>query len=388
MTSVQSPMLKQLASSIQQQDSNAFERFWEQICHSGTPLIETGEDGNWLVTFLWKEADEALQPDEKIYALGGVAGWGLEPFQNLPETPLYYRTVRTEPRLPSLYYLSVRDSYGDDWGSRIQNLQNDKWNPSVFEHLPPPDSPDAERKRASIVQLPNLPTTPYLERQAGQPQGTISEHRLASVCLGAERRLWMYQPADCDLHRSLGLLLLTDGWTYLQECQVPTILHNLIATGQMPPCVAVFLDNPADQRTTDLIDGPDFGRYVIEEVLPFVRTHCALDLAPERTVIGGMSDGGMFALQQACQHPEIFGHVLSQSADLMREHTLHDATIPARVLLQYGTFERDALQEAHHDLYHQLHQSGTDVLLQSYPGGHESLSWREVFGDGLLTLLR
>jgi len=64
--------------------------FWAEMTTAGTPLVEAGEDGTTLVTFLWRET----QPTDRVAIMGGPGGY--VPADNLMSrlegTDIWYRT--------------------------------------------------------------------------------------------------------------------------------------------------------------------------------------------------------------------------------------------------------------------------------------------------------
>jgi len=71
--------------------------------------------------------------------------------------------------------------------------------------------------------------------------------------------------APCDV------LLLFDGWAYLEYVPTPTILDNLLAEGRIRPKVAVIVDYPTvEARHDELPCNPRFADLLAQELLPWV----------------------------------------------------------------------------------------------------------------------
>jgi enterochelin esterase-like enzyme len=126
--------------------------------------------------------------------------------------------------------------------------------------------------------------------------------RYESRMLKNKRRLWVYTPPD---YRPDGkpyrLLVLFDGWQYVQLTPTPTILDNMIADGAIPPLVAVMVD-PVD-RFSELALNQTFSDFMANELTPWIRQRYHVTEKPEQTVIGGLSLGGMAAAYTALRHP-------------------------------------------------------------------------------------
>ena len=93
------------------------------------------------------------------------------------------------------------------------------------------------------------PLPPEATRQLGVPAGEIREYMRwaqSTVYPDTERDFWVYVPANCDdRDTSSSLLVVQDGKSYLQPdglVRTATILDNMIASGALPPTVAVFLE--------------------------------------------------------------------------------------------------------------------------------------------------
>lgn len=93
------------------------------------------------------------------------------------------------------------------------------------------------------------------EEQDGVPQGTvISNEPLESTVYPLTRRAWWtYVPAQYDAATPAPVLFFQDGGGYLAKdgaCRATTVLDNMIAKGEIPPTIGVFL-NPGVRYTAD-----------------------------------------------------------------------------------------------------------------------------------------
>ncbi len=100
---------------------------------------------------------------------------------------------------------------------------------------------------------------------------------------------------------------------------VPTVFDNLIAKGDMPVTVAVFI-NPGSgpgeggrgQRSVEYDTLSDrYARFLLEEILPEVEKTVKLRHDPESRAIAGISSGGICAWTVAWERPDEFRKVLS-----------------------------------------------------------------------------
>ena len=143
------------------------------------------------------------------------------------------------------------------------------------------------------------------------------------------RRYWVYVPAGYDPAEPPNLLVFQDGQRATNPggaLRVPTVLDNLIARGEIPPTLGVFvtpgnlsehypdnlgMSNP-DHRAPeyDALDDT-YVRMLTEELLLEVARRWRFAEAPERRAIGGTSSGAIAAFTAAWHRPQAFGNVIS-----------------------------------------------------------------------------
>src|SRR5438034_6379532 len=105
-------------------------------------------------------------------------------------------------------------------------------------------------------------------------------------------------------------MIFQDGVRQYQRF-VPTAFDNLIAAGDMPPTVGVFLDPGTFADTTvsnrsfeyDTLSD-QYARFVLDEILPVVEGRRRLRQDAASRAIGGMSSGGICAFTVAWQRPD------------------------------------------------------------------------------------
>lgn len=151
----------------------------------------------------------------------------------------------------------------------------------------------------------------------------------SKIIAGTVRRYWVYVPSGYDAKSPPNLLVFQDGQRATNpngSLRLPTVLDNLIAKGDIPPTLGVFvtpghlserypddlgMSNPNHRAEEyDVLDDT-YGRMLIEELLPHVaKTHSFSD-DPRRRVIGGTSSGAIAAFTVAWHRPEAFGNVIS-----------------------------------------------------------------------------
>ncbi len=172
--------------------------------------------------------------------------------------------------------------------------------------------------------------TPDHEVRAGVAQGKLLPMPAwgSKIYPGTTRDWWVYVPANYRPDGSAALMVFQDGHDYVNpkgNWRVPTVFDNLIASGAMPPTVAVFVNpghDPARGRpatpwrvSNRSLEynalGDRYARFLLEEILPEVEKQFPLSRDPARRAIGGASSGAIAAFTAAWERPESFGKVFS-----------------------------------------------------------------------------
>src|SRR5437016_10639476 len=169
------------------------------------------------------------------------------------------------------------------------------------------------------------------ERAPGVPKGRVEKFLFAEsrVFPDTTRDCWIYIPAQYDGSKPAALMVFQDGGGYVSETggqRVPIVFDNLIAKGEMPVTIGVFI-NPgnrtaesssaagANNRSFEYDSlGDAYAKFLIDEFLPFVTQKFGVKLTddPELRAICGMSSGAICAFTVAWERPNSFRKVLSQ----------------------------------------------------------------------------
>ena len=187
----------------------------------------------------------------------------------------------------------------------------------------------------------------------------------SNVLEGTRRHVWVYLPAERDPDQELALMVFQDGHAYVDlegQVRVPTVFDNLIAAGDIPRIVGVFVNpghkgeeehgadgwKPRSNRSVEYDSlGDAYARFVIDELLPHIEERFGLKISkdPRKRAICGMSSGGICAWTVAWERPDSFGRVLSHIGSFtnIRGGHVYPALIrkterkPIRVFLQDGS---------------------------------------------------
>lgn len=228
-----------------------------------------------------------------------------------------------------------------------------------------------------------------------------------------EHEYSLYVPAQYDPAGSNGLLVCFDGKHYLgPECDVPAVLDNLIAAGELPPLVAVFVQPGAQGPGLPVYGGEGnrsieydsigdaCARFLLEELLPQATQGLAISSDPQLRMVCGLSSGGLCAFNVAWERPDAFGKVASHCGsfvNLRGGHALAPAVRatarkPLRVFLQTGVNDLDicfgSWVLANQNMASALSYRGYDHQLVIGEGGHSLAHGGAIFPDTLRWLFR
>jgi enterochelin esterase family protein len=205
------------------------------------------------------------------------------------------------------------------------------------------------------------------------------------------------------------LLILFDGNAYKDDSSMPLaiILNNLIAEKKIPPLVAAFVYQ-TQNRDKELTCNATFCDFLVSELVPWMRQNYPVTKDPVRTILGGLSYGGLMSTYCAHLHPELFGNVLSMSGayawfpgienagyrDPAAEGWLPGEFIKPprqeiRFYLAAGKFENltpYSLLEANRRFRDILLCKGYDVHYREFTGGHDPTGFRGAFVEGMTRL--
>lgn len=195
-------------------------------------------------------------------------------------------------------------------------------------------------------------------------------------------------------------------------CRAPERIDSLIATGDIPPMIGVYLQ-PGIVYGTDgevlrynrsnEFDAPDgrFARFLETELLPAVRSlrtadgkEIALRPGAGNAMIFGLSSGGIAAFNAAWQRPDLFGRVYSgcgtfvpmRGADGLQSLVRKSEPRRIRVFLQDGYSDSwnplfGSWYEANRMLASALEFAGYDCAFDWSEGGHSVVRTSAIFPD-------
>jgi enterochelin esterase family protein len=245
------------------------------------------------------------------------------------------------------------------------------------------------------------------------PKGVLTQQPKwkSRIFAGTERDWWVYVPAQYKAGTPACVMVFQDGGGY--KDYVPTVFDHLIAKGEMPVTVGIFI-NPgtfADGKSNRSFEydtlSDQYARFLLEEILPEVEKTVELRHDAEGRAIAGISSGGICAWTVAWEHPYQFSKVLSwvgsftniASGPTRREggHN-YPALIrktpkkPIRVFLQDGANDLDNANGnwplANQTLAKSLSYANYDYRFEYGQGFHSNRHGRAILPDTLRWLWR
>ena len=146
-----------------------------------------------------------------------------------------------------------------------------------------------------------------------QAKGTVAFHPLSSRNVPGELGIAIYHPPGYDAHRAepYPLLMLLHGGNGSERDMLyfTDIFDAEILARRLPP---VVIATPSARRSLymDFRDGSQlWERYILRDVLPFVRRSAHVAQTRDETFLSGISMGGLGALRIAFKHPGEFAAV-------------------------------------------------------------------------------
>ena len=273
-------LLQSIGSALPEEAQALADDFWQALVASGRePLIFDPE-----VYFFYKGA--ATQ----VHWRAGFNQWGDPGLAGtrLGETDLWMAQYPNVPASRAEYQIVVDDQ------------------PPAADAANPLSQPRGQTGSNSLVVMPGFTVTDLgLQRASGVAAGTLNGPlTITSRLLGYAVAYWVYTPADYARQSSLPAVYLMDGNSFVNEREgaLPIVLDNLIASGRIPPVLAVFIDQREPGRPQNNRREPEFlghpvahARFIAEELVPAIDRAYRTDPRPEARVIAGASYGGLSA---------------------------------------------------------------------------------------------
>jgi enterochelin esterase-like enzyme/sugar lactone lactonase YvrE len=303
----------------------AFTVAWEKPDQFGKVLSHIGSftniRGGWAYPGLVRKTKDQPKPI-KVYLQDGK-----DDLNNLHGNwPLGNRDLAAALQFAGYHYKLVMTDGG----------HSGKWGGEVF-----PDalrwlwSKDSEPSNFPVVETkPDWQPHPDAIARDDVPHGTVEQMPPweSKIFAGTIRDWSIYVPAQYKTEQSAAvqpaaLMVFQDGERMRDvkgRWRIPIVFDNLIARGDMPPTIAVFI-NPGNDMSRVQKKGNQpsnrgfeydslgnrYARFLLEEILPEVEKRYRISPDPKMRAIGGSSSGAICAFTVAWERPDQFRKVYS-----------------------------------------------------------------------------
>ena len=267
---------------------------------------------------------------------------------------------------------------------------------------------------SAVAMEEEHPVPPEGEVKAGVPQGKIEgpfEFR-SSIFAGTVREYWVYVPAQYDPAKPPCLMIVQDGLSMANNWRLPTVLDNMIHSGEIPVQLGLFVGHgsvpsfsenaqPRFNRSFEYDGlGDRYARFLIDELLPEVAKTWKFSDNPDDRCLAGASSGGICAFNAAWERPDAFRRVIStigtfvalRGGDAFPGLVRKTENKPLRIFLQDGSGDLDIYAgswwHANQAMLSALQYSGYDVNHVWGEGGHNGKHGAAIMPDMLRWIWR
>jgi enterochelin esterase-like enzyme len=186
----------------------------------------------------------------------------------------------------------------------------------------------------------------------GEREGQLTEtqtYQSSSYGYGFDYRV--YVPGAYQAGKPAALMVFQDGANYsgdANKIRVPQIMDTLIAAGEMPVAIAVFIEPGSDRSAEYDTRSEKYGAFLLGEFLPDVIL-ASYDIVddPNGWLIGGHSSGGACAFNAAWFNVDKFRKVMTNNGTFVGlqdpgnddyiEMLVAEASRPLRITMLSGT---------------------------------------------------
>lgn len=191
-----------------------------------------------------------------------------------------------------------------------------------------------------------------------------------------------------------------------QAWNVDTAAHDLIVNGEIDPIILVGIDNSGGERLNEYTptenakfkgsgNGDKYGKFLVEELKPFVDSHYRTLKDARNTALGGSSLGGLISLHLGLSYPKTFGKIAVLSPSIWWDDSviLHRVEKMAthqklKIWLDIGSKEGDSMLMHTRKLQAALlvkgwKQSADLQYIEAEGASHNEKAWSERFPNVL-----
>ena len=276
---------------------------------------------------------------------------------------------------------------------------------------------------AALLPAQDYSLGPDSQPRDGVPKGTVTRLKLepGKFYPGTPHNYATYVPAQYNAAKPAPFMIFLDGSGSLNNSvRVPVVFDNLIASGDLPPLIGIFVDpgtlpavSDAAQNRFERVFEYDslsdrYSRFLLEELIPEVGKKYNLSKDPNDHAISGVSTGAVGAFMAAWNRPDQFHRVLSfigtfvamKGADGLPALIRKTEPKPIRIFLQegkndhvvptepYGTFYAGSWPINNQVMLEAFQSAGYDVKLVMGEEGHNMKQGAAIMPEALRWLWR
>lgn len=238
-----------------------------------------------------------------------------------------------------------------------------------------------------------LPTpTPYY---CTYLRGRTESASLSSTAMREEVRFLVHLPPCYDDYpaKAFPVLYVLHGWPlderHWDSLGIDELLDDWVIRGIAGPAIVVMPGVSSDGLYVNSSGGAwSFEGMLVEELVPLIDQTYNTWRDPAGRAIGGVSRGGVWALEIAFRHQDIFSIVGGHSPALALNRPMpqydpfllaKQGTAGMRIYLDAGNL--DWTRASTLQFYDVLVEYGADVTYQVHDGGHVDKLWQEGMAD-------
>jgi sugar lactone lactonase YvrE/predicted esterase len=275
----------------------------------------------------------------------------------------------------------------------------------------------------ALLQAQDYSLGPDSQPRDGVPKGTVTRLKLepGKFYPGTPHNYAIYVPAQYNAAKPAPFMIFLDGSGSLNNSvRVPVVFDNLIASGDLPPLIGIFVDpgtlpaaSDAAQNRFERVFEYDslsdrYSRFLLEELIPEVAKTYNLSKDPNDRSLSGVSTGAVGAFMAAWNRPDQFHRVLSfigtfvamKGADGLPALIRKTEPKPIRIFLQdgkndhvvptepYGTFYAGSWPINNQVMYEAFQSAGYDAKLAIGEEGHNMKQGAAIMPEALRWLWR
>lgn len=223
--------------------------------------------------------------------------------------------------------------------------------------------------------------------------------KLRSVHLQNERTIWVCEPGAPASVENLTIFL--DGEVYRDRVGAMAVLEQL--RGAVADSWFVFVSmESVEARWVECPCHPPFAKFVVEELLPWLKARFAGTRTVRQRTLVGLSYTGLAAAFVAKEYPGVFQKIISQSGSFwwencwLVERFRECPPVPSEFYLDVGVREVQENVQHREDVLQVVSQIDgvrrfRDVLVQKgnavryveFEGAHEFEAWKRTLPDAL-----